>query len=68
MSNTKTAEQIESAEKLGKEDAAGGREPLWYRVGESYVSAESGQIGNSELGAAYVRAYCSERLAQRQSR
>lgn len=49
--------EIEAAEQLAREDAAAGREPLWYRCGESYVSAESGHVGNTELGAAYVAAY-----------
>ena len=58
---TLTSEQVDAAEQLAREDAAAGREPLWYRCGESYVSAESGHVGNTELGAAYVAAYAEAR-------
>ncbi len=52
-----TAQKRIAATELGARDAAEGREPLWYRVGESYVCAETGHIGNPEIGAAYVSAY-----------
>jgi len=42
---------------LGRSDAADGREPLWYRVGRSYVSAESGHIGSPDVGAAYLAGF-----------
>jgi hypothetical protein len=51
---------------LGASDALLGREPLWYRVGDSYVSAEDGHIGNSVLGAAYVDSYCGSIAGIRQ--
>jgi hypothetical protein len=57
---------IREAAELGRNDAREGREPLWYRVGESYVSAETGHIGAADVGAAYVAAYAGdeERVAR----
>lgn len=49
---------------LAQEDARDGREPLWYRVGASYLSAETGHIGPGDVGAAYVTAYAAERKAE----
>jgi hypothetical protein len=47
--------QIQSARKLGAQDRREGREPLWYRVGDSYSSG--GNIGNPKIGAAYIAGY-----------
>lgn len=65
MSATSQKLLTEIAAELGRLDAEDGREPLWYRVEESYISTESGHIGNPELGEAYVTAYCKERATLR---
>jgi hypothetical protein len=49
------------AEDLGRTDAIKGREPLWYRVGDSYVNSETGHIGNTTLATAYLRGYSQAR-------
>lgn len=51
---------IPAAIELGRADAKEGKEPFWYRVGDSYVSAVSGLIGNPYVAAAYLRAYSDE--------
>lgn len=51
VSWTHSNHEREQATQLGRNDAAANREPLWYRVGTSYLSSESGHIGNSEAKA-----------------
>jgi hypothetical protein len=53
---------IRQAEIMGADDARNGREPLWYRVGPSYVCAATGHASNDLVGAAYIRGYTAERL------
>ena len=49
--------QIEATRQEAAEDARLGREPAVYRTGDSYLSAESGHIIGSDIGAVYVETY-----------